>query len=406
MVAAFPRGVIVLLGAAGATVTVAGLQAVADILAPVFLALMLTVTVSPLSGWFRRHGAPTWVAMLATVITVYCILAVLGGAMIVSVARLIELMPTYQSQFAALRADLVQSLAGLGINESQLREAVSAVNPSSIARILEFVFGGLTSVLSDAVFLLAVLLFMCVDAVGFPTRLSSAASDRPQVVGALRTFAHGTRRYLLVSTIFGLIVAVIDTFLLWALGIPLPVLWGLLAFITNYIPNVGFLIGLVPPALLALLVGGTDLMVTVIVLYSVINFIIQSLIQPKMVGDAVGLSTTVSFLSLVFWAWVLGPLGALLAIPMSLLVKGLLVDIDPSTTWIGVLLSGGPLPDRKTDAPAEASPAHLPGRRPVTATAGASLPPDRTGRIRLGRRARSTADDPRPTGQHPREHGS
>jgi predicted PurR-regulated permease PerM len=144
-----------------------------------------------------------------------------------------------------------------------------------------------------------------------------------------------------VSTVFGLIVAVIDTLLLWALGIPLPVLWGLLAFITNYIPNIGFLIGLVPPALLGLLEGGVPLMVAVIAVYSVVNFVIQSVIQPKIVGDAVGLSTTVSFLSLVFWGWVLGPLGALLAIPLSLLAKGLLVDIDPATRWIDPLISGG-----------------------------------------------------------------
>ena len=115
-------------------------------------------------------------------------------------------------------------------------------------------------------------------------------------------------------------------------------LWGLLAFVTNYIPNVGFLIGLVPPALLALLEGGPELMISVIVAYSVINFVIQSVIQPKVVGDKVGLSTTLTFLSLVFWAWVLGPLGALLAVPLSLCAKALLIDVDPSTRWLNPLI--------------------------------------------------------------------
>jgi AI-2 transport protein TqsA len=194
--------------------------------------------------------------------------------------------------------------------------------------------------LSHAVLLLALLLFMGLDAANYPARLLSAATQRPQIVTALRSFAHGTRQYLLVSTVFGLIVAVIDTLVLWALDVPLPLLWGLLAFITNYIPNVGFIIGLVPPALLGLLEGGPDLMLTVIILYSIINFVIQSIIQPKFVGDAVGLSTTLSFLSLVFWAGVIGPLGALLAIPLSLLVKALLIDIDPTTQWISRLISG------------------------------------------------------------------
>jgi AI-2 transport protein TqsA len=117
------------------------------------------------------------------------------------------------------------------------------------------------------------------------------------------------------------------------------VLWGLLAFITNYIPNIGFVIGVVPPAILGLLEGGWALGLAVVVVYSVINLVIQSVIQPKFVGDAVGLSTTLTFLSLVFWAWVLGGLGALLAIPLSLLMRSLLVDVDPKSQWLTPLLS-------------------------------------------------------------------
>jgi predicted PurR-regulated permease PerM len=340
--------VIVLLGTAGAVITVGGLRATADIIGPVFLALMLTVTVSPLTAWLRRVGAPSWLATLATVTTVYVVLFALGGALIVSVARLIDLVPTYQSQLVALRADVAQGLQSVGIDEQQVQDVVNRADASKIAGTLQALLGAVTSALSGTIFLLAVLLFMCLDAASFPARLLSTAAQRPQVVGALRSFAQGTRRYLLVSTVFGLIVAVVDTLVLWALGIPLPVLWGLLAFITNYIPNIGFVIGLVPPALLGLLEGGPELAVTVIVLYSVVNFVIQSVIQPKIVGDAVGLSTTVSFLSLVFWAWVLGPLGALLAIPLSLLAKGLLVDIDPTTQWINALVSGGSPPKSVT----------------------------------------------------------
>ncbi|SHN45134.1 Predicted PurR-regulated permease PerM [Cryptosporangium aurantiacum] len=332
---------IVLLGAACAVVVVAGLRGLASIAGPVFLALMLAVTASPLTGWLRRRGVPVWLALATTVAVVYAVLTALGGALVVSVARLIDLMPEYQAQFADLRADLLRQLEGLGISDEQLRTALESVDAGSAVRLIEGLVGSIAGVLSNAVFLLAVLFFMCLETATFPARLGSVATDRPEVVGALRNFAQGTRRYLLVSTIFGLIVAVLDTSLLWALGVPLPVLWGLLSFITNYIPNIGFVIGLIPPALLGLLQGGVDLMLTVIVLYCVVNFVIQSVIQPKIVGDAVGLSATVSFLSLVFWAWVLGGLGALLAIPLTLLAKGLLVDLDPNSRWIGTLLSGG-----------------------------------------------------------------
>ena len=149
---------------------------------------------------------------------------------------------------------------------------------------------------------------------------------------------------------FGLIVAGVDVVFLWLVGVPLAVLWGLLAFITNYIPNVGFIIGLIPPALLALLEGGPQLMIIVIVVYSVINFVIQSIIQPKFVSDAVNISLTVTFLSLVFWTFVIGPIGAILAVPLTLLVKSLLFDVDPSTRWMSSLLEGGPAPPEDVDA--------------------------------------------------------
>ncbi|MEU4691483.1 AI-2E family transporter [Actinoplanes sp. NPDC023714] len=354
--AVLPRGVLVLLGTACVVVVVAGMRGVAGLIGPVFLALMLTVTVSPITGWLRRHGAPVWVAVTAMIVAVNAILLGLGAALAVSVAQLIDLMPKYASQFADLREEIVNGLGGLGISTEQLQNAVAGADPRTVVTLIEGLLGGLAGTLSSTLFLLATLLFMCLDAVSFPQRLITTTSERPQVVGALRSFAQGTRRYLWVSTVFGLIVAAIDSVALWALGVPLPLLWGLLSFITNYIPNIGFVIGLIPPALLGLLQGGPELMLTVIVLYCVINFVIQSVIQPKIVGNAVGLSATVSFLSLIFWAWVLGGLGALLAIPLTLLAKGLLVDIDPDTRWMNVLLSSD-TPAPAGEAPRKTEPA-------------------------------------------------
>ena len=144
------------------------------------------------------------------------------------------------------------------------------------------------------------------------------------------------------------------------LGIPGAFVWGVLAFVTNFIPNIGFVIGVIPPAIIGLLEGGPGLMLAVIVLYSVINFVIQSIIQPKFQADALGLTTTLTFLSLVFWAWVLGPLGAILALPLTLLLKAIFVDVDPRARWLSPLLSGVPLPELEpapaADAPATAPP--------------------------------------------------
>ncbi len=156
-----------------------------------------------------------------------------------------------------------------------------------------------------------------------------------------------------VSAGFGFIVAVIDGVALWIMDVPGAFVWAVLAFVTNFIPNIGFVIGVIPPAFIALLDSGPGLMVAVIVVYSVVNFLIQSVIQPRVVGDAVGLSPTLTFLSLVFWTWVVGPLGALLAVPLSLLTKALLVEADPRARWALPLISGKPAPTEQPEPPHE-----------------------------------------------------
>jgi len=342
---ALPRGVVVLLGTAAAVLTAAGIRGVADIAGPVFLALILTIAVSPLRRLLVRRGLPRWLAGLVALVTVNVFLLSMAAAVGYSVAKLATLLPTYEDRFAEIVDDARGWLADLGVGDEQLRAALAKVDLGNFFDLLQSLLSGLLGTVSDLGFVVVLLFFMGLDAAQFADRLREAGRARPDITGALTGFARGTTRYLIVSTVFGLVVAAIDVGVLYLLDIPLPWLWGLLAFITNYIPNVGFFIGLVPPALLGLLDQGVATMVWVIVAYCIINFIIQSIIQPKVVGDAVGLSTTLTFLSLILWAWILGPIGAVLAIPMSLLVKALLIDADPSTRWLGGLISGDQLPE-------------------------------------------------------------
>jgi AI-2 transport protein TqsA len=349
-----PRGVVVLLGVASAVLTAAGLRSIADIAGPVFLALVMTIAVSPLRSLLIRRGVRGWVAALVALVTVIAFLLGLAASLALSIARLATLLPSYQDKLTELVDGVRGWLAGRGVGDQQVQAALQRFDFGKLFGILQSSLTGLLGIFSNLAFIVVLLFFMGIDATQFVQRLRQLARVRPELATALVGFARGTTRYLIVSTVFGLIVAVVDVAVLYLLDIPLPWLWGLLAFITNYIPNVGFVIGVVPPALLGLLDHGLSTMLWVIVAYSVVNFVIQSIIQPKVVGDAVGLSTTLTFLSLVFWAWILGPLGAVLAIPLSLLVKALLLDVDPSTRWLGGLISGGQLPEPTADtAPAD-----------------------------------------------------
>jgi AI-2 transport protein TqsA len=326
-----------LLGAGAAVLVLGGMRATAWLIGPMFLALIVVIAIYPVQAWLRRHNWPGWLTTLVLVLLVVGVLASFVLIVIVSLAQLAALLPQYADRADQLLRSLQGGLAELGAPAGQLDEAVGSIGPDKVVGLIAGVLAGLSATLSSFVFLLCLMLFLSVDAGGIERRLAAVADDRPELATALRSFAHGTRSYLLVSTVFGLIVGVLDGAALAIIGVPLPVLWAVLAFITNYIPNIGFLIGLVPPALLALLTLGLPGMLVVIAVYSVLNFVIQSLIQPRYVGDSVGLATTTTFVALVFWAWLLGAAGALLAIPLTLLVKALLVDVDPAARWATAL---------------------------------------------------------------------
>lgn len=338
-----PRGLVILLGLAAAVITVAGIQATAWLLTPMLLALVIVVVVSPVHRWLRRHGVPGWAATLALVLVVYAVLIAFMLVMIVSVTRLVAVLPDYTERARVLAQQATDVAGRFGIRSGQLREAARSVDPGKLLSALGSLLISVSGLTTSIVFLLALLLFFSVEATGIDARLTEMSRDRPQIHLALNDFARRTRRYLVVTTIFGLIIAVLDAVALAITGIPLAVLWGLLSFVTNYIPNLGFIIGVAPPALLGLLSGGWRRLLLVIVIYTLINFVVQSLIQPRYVGDAVGLSTTLTFVSLVFWAWILGPLGVLLAVPATLLVMAVLVEIDPKAGWAAALLRA---PDR------------------------------------------------------------
>jgi len=338
-----PRGLIITVGVAAGVVVAAGMRAIPGIIGPVFMALVLTITVNPIRGWMIRHGASRAVASLAVFLTVFAIIVGLFGAAIVGIVSLATLMPQYSDQIQQELGGVQSWLESLGVTRADIQSMFSSISPSQIAVFAEGLLSGVASVFSFVLFMIVVLIFLAVDGAVFGERMARVRQGREPVLDALGVFAKGTRKYFGVATIFGGIVAVLDGAALLIMGIPAAGLWALLAFVTNYVPNIGFVIGLIPPAILGLLVGGPSLAITVIIVYCVVNFIIQSVLQPKFVGDAVGLTTTVSFLSLIVWAYILGPIGAILAIPASLLVKALLVDMDKDAEWLGLFLGDKPV---------------------------------------------------------------
>lgn len=339
----WPRFLVIVLCLAGLVITLQFVQGLQGIVGPVFLGLNLVIIAYPLQAWMIRKGVHRFLGASVTVILVVVVLMVFLALILWSASELVGALPAYSAQFTSIYDGIVNWIGSFGITPDMVLQQLSGLNVSTVVSTAT---GLLTTVLSNVTAIIGVLatvvmtvFFLAMDSVAVERRIELLNTAKYELGQALTAFAQGVRRYWIVTTIFGLIVAVLDVAALAVIGVPMIWVWGVLSFLTNYIPNIGFIIGMIPPALLGLVEGGWGAFFAVVASYSILNFVIQSIIQPKFTGDAVGVIPTVSFLSLLFWAWILGPLGAILALPATLLLKAVMVDADPQSRWINAFIA-------------------------------------------------------------------
>ena len=318
------------------------LQNLSGTIAPMFLALNLLIAAYPIFPGLRRIGIPKPIAAVVTMLAVFVVFVLGIGAIVWSVTQVVTVLTGYSQQFTDMYTAAAEWLAGFGLDEEALLNGLKSISPSNIIDVAGSILSGTSAATAIIAVVVVGIVFLSMDVPSVDARLGITHRLHPGLTDSISAVANGIRRYWVVTTIFGLIVALINGGVIVALGISLPIVWVVLTFITNYIPNIGFVIGLVPPALLALVEKGPTTALLVVILFSVVNFILQSLIQPKFTGDAVGITPTVSFISLLVWAWVFGALGALIALPATLTVKALLIDPDPRMRWINAFISNDP----------------------------------------------------------------
>lgn len=337
-----PKVTIVLLTLAAAWLGLSFLHELSSVIAPLFFALNLLITAYPIHTWLVKHKCPRWISATSAGTVVVIVLAAGLAGMVWSVAAMINQLQSYIPQMEKTYTQLLNWSTQLGYSQEVITEKLKKIDPQQVMSVVTSLASDTTSVVTMIVVTLTGMIFMVMDTPQMHDRLRLAGKRKPDVVIALESFASGIRKYWLVTTVFGLIVALFDWAALLIIGVPLAGVWALFSFLTNYIPNIGFIIGVIPPALLALFGDGWVAALAVIIAYSVLNFVIQSIIQPKFAGDAVGLTPTMSFVSLLLWGWVFGALGTLIALPCSLLVKATLIDHDPGARWANALISSRP----------------------------------------------------------------
>jgi len=331
---------------AGVIIICAGLQSAASIVAPLFLVITLVITVAPLRALLVARRWPSWLASAVTLLVIYVLIGLILGSVVFAVVRLVDTLPRYATAFQQIFASLLSVAERLGFGQQQIEQMASSVQPSTLAGPAQSLLSGVSGGLSLLLLIVTVVIFLAFESGTMADRLAVIRDTRPHIADGLISFGQRVRKYWLVTTIFGLIVAVLDVIGLVIIGVPLYLTWGVLAFVTNYIPNIGFILGVIPPALIALLDGGVGPAIAVVAVYTVINIVVQTIIQPRFTGDAVGISAAVAFLSLIVWAYILGTLGALLAIPATLFVKSLLLDNSVPASWVNALVTSSPKKDR------------------------------------------------------------
>ena len=273
---------------------------------------------------------------------VFAVLVAIVVGLIWSVSEMVGLLPQYSEQFTALYQQVVDLALSWGLEPAAITNIFSSLDPTRVLSAATSVLSGASGTVGIIGIVVAAIVFLAMDTPGMERRIGMISLTRSRIAVAMSSFASGVRRYWLVTTIFGLIVAGLDGIALAIMGVPLVLVWALFSFLTNYIPNIGFVIGLIPPAVVALFANGWQSALLVVVVYSVLNFVVQSIIQPRFTGESVGVTPTTSFVSLLLWSAVLGGMGTLLALPLTLLVKSLVIDSDPSARWVNALIAVDP----------------------------------------------------------------
>jgi predicted PurR-regulated permease PerM len=320
-------------------IVVAGMKAASDILVPFFLAVFIAVICAPPLFWLQRKGVPKLPA-LAIILVAILIAGLLFAALIVpSLNDFLISLPGYQERLSAQIAELLSWLSERGVNIPAV-EVSGALHPGWVMILAGGIFEALSSALAHAFLILLTVVFILLEMADLPRKLRLVLKNPERSLSTIEKFSQHAKRYMVIKTMLSAATGVLIWLLLLILGVDYPVLWGTLSFLLNYVPNIGAILAALPVALLALVQLGAGSTLLTVLGFIVVHVVVGNIIEPKLMGRVLSLSTLVVFLSLVFWGWVLGPIGMILSVPMTSLVKIALESYE-ETRGLAFMLGSG-----------------------------------------------------------------
>ncbi|HPW69654.1 MAG: AI-2E family transporter [Deltaproteobacteria bacterium] len=312
----------ILIGGACLVVIVAGMQAMANVLNIVFLAWLLAYAILPLPHWMIRHGLPEVPAVLGTLLIVIFGGITLAVVMSYSIVSLGQRLPTYETNLADTYAAMVDYLAARDIDLAQVRP-LEGLTPARMIGYARMLLGQIGNLLGNTLLLVLLVAILLFEFLGEDRRRLEYRAEKRPVISIFQEASSDVQAYVAVTSTTGAMQALINIALYLALGIDFAVTWGILFFFMNFIPVVGGFIAIVPPVALGFLESGVMTAVAVLVLFTINNLLWDNVLKPRFMEKTLDLPFLFIILSLIFWSWVLGSVGTILAVPLTMVVRNL-----------------------------------------------------------------------------------
>ncbi|NRA32372.1 MAG: AI-2E family transporter [Polyangiaceae bacterium] len=331
-----------LLGIAAALVVVlAGMKAAEEFLVPLALACFLAVLAAPAVIWLQSRRVPEMGAVLVVVVMMGGlmggIVALVGG----SINAFADAVPRYQARLDELFSSAVDLAEAQGLSLGMLRDAIQ---PGAAIGLAGRAVGQFASVLSNAALVMLTVVFILFEVTVIPAKLRLALGDPDADLGRFTKVVDEVNAYVVIKTYVSAATGIVAGVFVAVVGVDFPILWGLFAFLFNYVPNIGSIMAAIPPVLLALIQFGPGEAAVVAGGYTAINLVAGNVVEPRLMGNKLGLSTLIIFLSLLFWGWLWGPIGMLLSVPLTMIVK-IMMEHSSQFRAVAVLMGGPPKSD-------------------------------------------------------------
>jgi len=325
-----------LLALACFVIIVAGMKAASPLVAPFILSFFIAIICVPPLFWMQKKGVPKLLALLIILVVVVTVILVIAAFVGKSINAFTQVLPAYQEHLSNKSTQLISWLNNHGIEvpENFIKEKF---NLGIIMKMVATSLTGLTGVLTNVFMILLTVVFILVEASDLSSKLKRGLKDSKSSMKNMSEITASLNRYIALKTVTSFTTGVLVAVWMAILGVDFALLWGLIAFLLNYIPTIGSFIAAIPAVLLALVQLGMWPAILVAFGFLVINILIGNILEPRFMGKGLGLSPLVVFMSMVFWGWVLGPVGMFLSAPLTMIVK-IIFEANQETQKIALML--------------------------------------------------------------------